>query len=481
MKDSSHRFFLSPEQLVEIETALNQHPFMGCPMGVILNDLLFIQFLNGNGRWDTSSVTRDILSYAVRTLYLADPRRRHLDEAFYTNNRGKILCTWIAERQHMKNLVLPVVRCLGPQRVLVLGSTKEMEQHVPEGASFLAREAIPRLPLHQWYCGYLMVVSKWHRLLTGFLKKCDIPARVLPRLHRELFLGAGNVAGYLVFLKHLKPGAVLTELDRNALTAPLILAANALGIPTLTMVHGIINYCYGFTPLVADRILAWGRKGKKTLISYGVAPERIHVVGYPVLSGLPAGGRSQALAKAALPQDKPVVLLATTPFNPASRLLLAEKFCEAFQSDMDLSPVVRLHPSERLGFYSALSKRFPRILFLENRAWSLEESLAAADAVVCHSSGYGFDALVNRKPVVVFDVIPEPLKGSASLVDEAGCPVARGPGELSALVSRILGDDEFYKALMARTARHVADVYDAFGEEAAKRTARCVLDAVRAS
>ena len=447
-------------------------------MGSILNDLFCIDFLNRNGRWDTEAVIRDILSYALQTLNLADPRRRHLDKAFYTDNRGKILCTWIADKKHLTNLVLPVVRCLGPQIVLVLGSTKEMGQYVPEGASFLAKEEIPRVPLHQWYRCYLKVVSKWHRVLTAFLKKCDIPARVLPRIHRNLFLGAGDLASYLVFLKYLRPRVVLTEFDRNAFTTPLILAANSLGIPTLTMVHGIINCCYGFTPLVAERVLVWGRKWKKTLISYGVAPERIHVVGYPVLSGLPAEGRSRALAKAGLPQDKPVVLLATAPFNPASRSLLAEKFCEAFQSNTDLSPVVRLHPSEKLEFYSAISKRFPRILFLENRAWSLEESLAAADVVVCYNSGYGFDALVNRKPVVIFDVIPEPLMGSAALVDEAGCPVARGPGELSVLVSRILGDSEFLKAMMARAARNVADIYNTFGEEAAKRTAQCVLDAV---
>ena len=94
-----------------------------------------------------------------------------------------------------------------------------------------------------------------------------------------------RVLGCLGFLEAHRPSAILTEYDRNSLWSCLVLAARKLGIPSLTLVHGVIERdAFGFSPVLADHILCWGELDRATLIHAGEASSRVTVAGCPRLS-----------------------------------------------------------------------------------------------------------------------------------------------------------------------------------------------------
>ena len=236
-------------------------------------------------------------------------------------------------------------------------------------------------------------------------------------------LSSQCVAGFLELFKAIRPAAVLTEYDRNSRWSTMVLAARSLGIPTLTLVHGVLNErAVGYTPVLADRVLCWGDLQREQFIEAGERPEQVEVVGCPRLTRELDVTAAQARQRLGLRGDNRVVMLATNPCSQRACLDMTELFCTAMAGLTGASGLVRLHPSERLKDYEPVARRYPAVRFLDNRAATLDEALAAADLVAVPNSGFGSDALVKRRPVVVIDLPIMPLGHGADLIGRAGCP-----------------------------------------------------------
>ena len=139
-----------------------------------------------------------------------------------------------------------------------------------------------------------------------------------------------------------------------------------------------------------------------------------------------------------------------------------------------MSGVVRLHPSEDLASYQAMIARHPTISFLENRRASLDEALAATDIVVVRASGFGSDALVKRRPVVVLNPDQKPTGHDLDLIELAGCPHAHDSDELAAVLGRMAWDPVFRAEREMAAEHYVARFCAAFGNESAEITAAAV-------
>ena len=125
-----------------------------------------------------------------------------------------------------------------------------------------------------------------------------------------------QVAGLLEFLRRAEPAAVVTEYDRNGISAPLVLSARTLGIPTYTLVHGTIGErCNGFYPLLADTVFCWGKMDQDKFLAAGVAPERTVLGGCPRLTRELAFSPADARRRMGLDQNKPVVMQATVNYR----------------------------------------------------------------------------------------------------------------------------------------------------------------------
>ena len=465
---------LSVEALLEIEQALNSPSFLGASVGPTLCTKFEMDFWLGEKVWSWLAVGRDIL-VLMRYLLLG---RRGTRSVQQPEGTGRIVITWPNMRQHLTGLTLPVIECLRPEKIFVIGGSDQMRQYLPQKTAFKLYHEIHRIPRSQWAPAYLKCIPVWHRQLRRALKSYGVGARVLPDLHAILLYKCQMIADYGAWLDRVRPCAILTESDRYEPNVPLILAARTRNIPTFTMQHGMPNAPIGSVPLLSDRIFCWGNHNRAEFLQWGVPPHRIMVTGCQAITRTLSADKIPALQKLELPTDRPVILLATNPIAQRSRHQLARVFCEGVTKLTGMTPVVRLHPSEQVDFYESERQDFPGVRFLRNHEWSLDEAIAAADVVVCHNTGFGLDALVKRKPVVVLDAIDEPLVLARGLVERGGCPKANDPDQLQRILNQILHQPTYRKALFEQAEAYVAYVYAAFGKDAARNVADFILQAI---
>jgi hypothetical protein len=272
----------------------------------------------------------------------------------------------------------------------------------------------------------------------------------------------------------VKPRVVLTMYDRNTLSACLVLVARSMGIPTLTLVHGVMNRGSGYTPLLADKALCWGELQRDQFLRLGVPPERLIVTGCPWLTRTLSVDARSARKKVGLDLDRPLALLATNPIHLDLKLKMAKTFCEAVSQVPGVLGAVRVHPSEKIREYDEFASTHPGVVFLENHAWSVDEAVAAADLVVGHDSGFCSDALLKGRPVVILDCLGIPLGNGRELIEEAGMPCARSAAQLAERLHQLREDGGDRGALPDRTLRYLSRFLLAGGAEAAANVARAV-------
>ena len=438
--------FVSAEALFELEQELAEPLFMGVPIGSTLGGLFGLELLCGQGKWDLKSVNLDRLRYWYHYF-----RGLRLTPKQEISDTGRIIITWSNEKPYNRDLILPLLKGLGASRCLIIGKTSSMESQLPIGTEFLLWENLPSIDLKTWRKNYSLCKPIWHGKLREWIRRQGITQEVFPRLVDTMLVQSQKVMVSANLLNQIQPSVVVVEHDRHIDQAPLVLTCKFLGIPTMTMIHGVISSSYGYVPLLADLAFCWGERHRQQMIEMGTPPERLVITGCQRLTPNLTMNSAVARRKVGLPPEKPLVLLATNPIYSEYRKKLVNTFCEGLTACKDISAVVRLHPSERLDFYAKERAMFPSVQFQNNDEWTLDEALAASDVIFCHDSGFGNDALVKGKPVIVMDVLPVPLGNGKELVEQAGCPYIRNSVELAKVLHLALSDSSFRQELSDRT------------------------------
>jgi hypothetical protein len=455
-----------PEQLaLDLEAALREPPLLGVPPGDLLGQA-----------WHALLCKREVPAgpldlWRDRLLLLARRWRSAAGGTLPAGLQpGRFLLTWINPRHHCRDLILPVAAELGAEQCIVLGRDAAMRAAVPPGAGFLTWADLPP-PAAGWQGAVGQGRRQWEGRARTVLARHGAPLGLWPRLEGALVSQAALLARCRAALELLRPCLVLTEYDRDARVACLVGAARSLGIPTLTMMHGVLNTAFGYAPLLAEAALCWGEQQRDQMQALGVSAERLLLAGNPRLSRQLSATREEALARAGFPPGKPVVLLASNPIRAELRREFATTFCEAVAGNVSFTPAVRLHPSEALEFYAPERERYPSVRFMANDEWTLDEALAASEVVVCHDSGLGNDALVKGCLVAVLDCLPVPLGNGATLIERAGCPRAGSAEELRRLLPRMLGEERLRRQLRAAAERYIDYFCCAFGADATRAAA----------
>ncbi len=406
------------EVLRDIEETLSEPRFRGVPLGPTLSDLCVIEFYSARGEWGAIAGWKDRarrVKHYVRPL-VARQQATRLDP-------GRVLVTCSSDNFRERELVLPVVQEFRPDECSLLTKSPELLARLPAGVQGVLPQEAMRYDVRAWRVDYRRCRTDWQRRTRMLCRRHRLPPGAYDRIMLHMMFSSQSVAGFLEWFKMIRPATVLTEYDRHHLWSCLVLVARSLGVPTLTLVHGVLNeHAVGYTPVLANRVLCWGAHQREQFLAAGEHPEKVKIVGCPRLHRELDVTPAQARRKLGLTDDNRVVMLATTPRSQQACLGMAELFCTALAGLTGASGVVRLHPSERVKDYELVARRYPAVRFLDNGAATLDEALAAADLVVVPNSGFGSDALVKRRPVVVIDLPIMPLGHGADLIHRAGCP-----------------------------------------------------------
>ena len=452
----------------ELEAALSDPLFVGIPMGATLNDYFVTAFVDGLGDW------RRRQKWLRRLLYhrhRISPRIHRRTGATFAP--GRVLVTWSIPSHRYDRLLLPVLERFDAGECAVLYGHDGVAPLVPAGIPRLSYREVMDFDARAWRREYDRCRPSWERTIRDACARYGFPEGTFELLSLEVMVASQRVFGCLQFLEAHKPSAVLTEYDRNRLWSCLVLAARKLGIPSLTLVHGVIERdAFGFSPVLADHILCWGELDRAKLVDAGEAPSTVVVAGCPRLSRDLPSPSPEVRRRLGIDGDGPVAMLATSPER--TRFALADAFSTAIEQLPGMSGVIRLHPSEDLTSYQTLIARHPTVTFVDNRSVTTDEALAAVDVVVVRASGFGSDALVKRKPVVVLSPDQEPTGHDLDLIELAGCPHAHDSDELAAVFGRLTQDPRFRAEREIAAEQFVTRFCAAFGDESADITAAAV-------
>ncbi len=441
---------------------------MGVPLGSTLNDF-FIALLQD--KIDLSR--REQAKSHLRHYRYMWRRPRYMSPAPDARNR-LFMCTWLDEKASLRDLMLPVIDGLGHDRCTVIGKSFGMRGALPSDTPFITFAEAHRFDLGAWRRLYTNLSPAWERRIARILGSSSVSQAIGRFLNEYLVVQSQRVMAMHNLLEALQPSVVVTEYDRNVLASCLILAAKAQNIATVTLLHGVINPPYGYTPLLADQALCWGPQHRSQLMALGEPDNKLLIAGCPRLSQSLNATRASARAKLGFSTDLPLVLLATNPINRTERFLLADAFCRAATSLPRVIAAVRLHPSEKLDDYQETIAAFPSVRVLQNHEWTLDESLAAADMVVCRDSGFGNDALVKGRPVLVLQPSAGELANGLSLVQDAGMPLTRNSHELSQTITRYFEDAAFRQQLDEAAKRYAVYFCTYFNGEAVIKTTEII-------
>lgn len=469
------------EMVRAIERKLSEHCFMKVPIGGALAGLLDAELWGGAGDWSARGRFRNRVGFYYHYLKGLVPRRREKIEP--GSCRGQVLATWSGSSFRLRDLVFPVAREIGYDRCMLLSPRAGMNSYLPSGARGLDLGCLTGYQDGSlWRCEFARFWKMFRPTLKEITREYKLPAGVYHRLADATMVCTQQIASYQTFLRRSQVAGILADHDRARLWAPLVLSANALGLPTFTLVHGMFgDKGAAFYPVLARKIYCWGEIQGNILLAEGADATRIVIGGCPRLTRETKLSPAEARVKMGLDPVQPVVILATEGYqSPAWGLKLAEAFCRATEGTTAFTGVIRLHPNEKLERYAPLAVQFPGIHFMTNETVTLDEALAAADIVVVHSTGFGSDALVKGRLTVVLDAITHPLGYGQELIDAAGCPRATSVDSLREILLRLLGDPEERDRRREAAENYVRKFCLYYGEDSARRIAAHVRCAIQA-
>lgn len=243
------------------------------------------------------------------------------------------------------------------------------------------------------------------------------------------------------------PRWLLVDEDATPLKRAAIAVARRHGAQTAVVQHGVPYIPFGFAPLEADRLFAWGETSAEQLARWKVPAERIVITGAPKLErGVArparqhrtgtrcddpaAAGHEAVAAPSALRAASGELLLVATPHHAEDRPDLlrfhltartnAELIRTAIGSLEALAGwrlVIKLHPRERdPGFFHRLvsdAGALRRRVKIVRRA-QLRRLVERASVVLSCASTAGVEALAYGRPVI--QLMP---RGSGDLIDAA--------------------------------------------------------------
>lgn len=407
------------------------------------------------------------------------PRRRRISLP-----EGRVAIEVVSVEPRSRNLWEPVARQLGRERTVLVLAHRHLRASLSPDYPAIAMDEMPIdwPACRAWLRPRL---PRWEAALADVRREFDLAPGAEVEIGNTLIVQAMRIAEVLALGRALAPRSFLTLWDHGPFGAPLCASLRALGVPTHTVVHGAVGRqsMMDFTPLNADRVLVWGEVQRRLFVDAGVAPSRIVVVGCQRLrmaheTELHGGERAALLRRFGLQASGPVVVVGFTVLDANRRLAWACAVREMHDALPEAVLLCRLHPSEKPASYAHLLVQGPRLAVIGGDALALEATLALADAVVVDSSTLGFDAVVHRRVVAVFDPYPTPkAQGVMPEVVAAGAALyARSPAELAQALRSVWGDAAAGAALRVRGDMFVRKYVAAFGDEAAQRVARELWD-----
>ena len=331
--------------------------------------------------------------------------------------------------QQSRDVMQPVVRYLANQKDVQIMSLRDRKWSTVEGT--LSSNELRRTIWDFWNDELSMKTSVLNRQLKS-IKKNLINSKALEKIIdtsapgfkksiqralNRLFIGEFStlirqgVISKFILEKH-RPTLVIATDIHDPRTRIYMLQCKHLNIPCLALQHGLTNSAgieWRFFP--ADRVAVWGKHFKETLISHGIASDKIVVTGAPRSDSLFNSSDFEAKSikkELGIPENARIILLASTfilgsynKFNNDAELLEAMKRAvfDSVDSFENVYLIVKPHPEENQNEIKSFASNNPNIIFVDQKQ-DIRPLTKICDCFVCFGSTTAMDAILLDKLVV---------------------------------------------------------------------------------
>ncbi|PYM91723.1 MAG: hypothetical protein DME04_18160 [Candidatus Rokuibacteriota bacterium] len=290
-------------------------------------------------------------------------------------------------------------------------------------------------------------------------------------LSRSIVIARLYLEGAVRFLDARAPDAVVIASDRRYAERALALAARARGIPTLLFWGAsLLSRDRTNTFEVADRLLLIGDDVRAALVTQGIEPRRLTVVGDPRSNAARledrAALRERVFSELALASGRPLVVLV----SKYASVLFSSEEKEAFYRTvagaverlgqphvMRLAQphvVIKVHPNEHLPLLREQVREWGWRDAVLTQSYDIHRLFRAADVAVMVTSMAGVEAMAMDCPVVAVQTRGKDFEGDympAYVSEGAVARVDMGDADgLAAALAGLVSEGPTRDALLAR-------------------------------
>lgn len=431
-----------------LERYLNRFKFLDIPLGGVVADQYIMVGING-----VPGGKKILMNLLIDFFYLTKSVLKKTNRISF----NKVILTRISDKPHIKNIILPLINNFMPDVTVI--ENPGVSKNNLDYQAISVKETF-NTPIKF--------------LLSIFLCIYDLLFHLIKN-RRKLQLTPKETIYYLICIFHqLKilafydyqfknnfsvPKVVVVEFDRNSIVSPLILAANKHKIPTITLVHGVINN-YGFAPVLADKVFCFGEIQKQQLLRQGVPARQIVITGTSIVDFNPDSGINERKAHSPF-----VLCLGISPFGKDKINYFIEECVKAITKRDDAKLLIKLHPSHKIEDFKHYEAE--NIHVLSSTSIKNADLFCDIDLLIVHNSGLGVEAAMAGVPVAVFDIPGLDLGMGKIMVEEGGFKLLKNHTEINTYVN-LLGITDNFSIEIKRSIGFANKFYYSTGTRASK-------------
>lgn len=203
--------------------------------------------------------------------------------------------------------------------------------------------------------------------------------------------------------KTLKPNALVLWEDSVPFERICALLARKHKTKSVVMQHGIFRtftekgkWIHGTAPVVSDKIAVWGKQFENALMRHQVPKSKIVITGAPRFDTIYHREfyNEETRKKLGVKKNEKLIALGTSCDLDNNEL---KQILKAVTSENGRKLAIKIHHIEDLKDYDWLKGKAN-----VTQKGDLYSLLSASDAVIVRNSTVGFEAMIMKKPVIVF-------------------------------------------------------------------------------
>ncbi len=296
---------------------------------------------------------------------------------------------------------------------------------------------------------YMEMIKHTPRLWGRFYDKT---ARLQPKSMMQRFLNHIGRSDFLKYIQAFEPDLIVCTYPTVSSILAQLRQERILNVPVVTVITDYTVHSLWVHPGV-DRYMVACKEVKKSLVSWGIEPQRVYVTGIPVSPKFEREmDRGHIVSKLGLKPELPTFLV----MGGVYEIEIVKRICKQLADSLiPVQAIIVCGKNEKL--YNSLVEvkvQARNLIVRLGYVHNVEELMEVSDLIITKAGGLTVsEALTKHLPLVIFKPIPGQEVENAQFVQRVGAgQVAGSEEELEQLLKRCLSYPENIERMQEKAA-----------------------------